>query len=73
MKPRRANDAMTEPKPGVRMDGVSEGGASGTTPTDRPRGRRGRLRRRKGRPIPGLKVRPTMMTMANLVCGFAAI
>ena len=73
MKPRRANDAMTEPKPAARTDGLSGDGADGTSPTDRPRGMRGRLRRRKGRPIPGLKVLPTMMTMANLVCGFAAI
>ena len=73
MKPRRANDAMTEPKPGARTDGLSGGAADGTTPNDRPRGMRGRLRRRRGRAIPGLKVLPTMMTMANLVCGFAAI
>ena len=39
----------------------------------RPRGVRGRLRRRPGRPIPGVKVLPTMMTLGNLVCGFAAI
>ncbi|MEI6475839.1 MAG: phosphatidylcholine/phosphatidylserine synthase [Planctomycetota bacterium] len=64
---------MTEPKPGTRTDGRSDGTMDLTQSADRPRGMRGRLRRRKGRPIPGLKVLPTMMTMANLVCGFAAI
>lgn len=46
-----------------------------TDGTARVRGRRlrGRLRRRADRAIPGLKVLPTMMTLANLVCGFAAI
>jgi CDP-diacylglycerol--serine O-phosphatidyltransferase len=39
----------------------------------RTRGMRGRLRRRAGRPLPGVKVLPTMMTLGNLVCGFAAI
>ena len=39
----------------------------------RVRGMRGRLRRRSGKPLPGVKVLPTMMTLANLVCGFAAI
>jgi len=39
----------------------------------RARRLRGRLRRRPDRAIPGLKVLPTMMTLANLVCGFAAI
>ena len=39
----------------------------------RTRGMRGRLRRRPGRPLPGVKVLPTMMTLGNLVCGFAAI
>jgi CDP-diacylglycerol--serine O-phosphatidyltransferase len=40
----------------------------------RPRRLRGaRLRRRGDRPIPGVKVLPTAMTLANLVCGFAAI
>ena len=39
----------------------------------RARGVRGRLRRRAGRPLPGVKVLPTMMTLGNLVCGFAAI
>ena len=42
-------------------------------PPPRTRGVRGRLRRRSGRPLPGVKVLPTMMTMGNLVCGFAAI
>ena len=47
-------------------------------PTDgstrvRTRRLRGRLRRRADRAIPGVKVLPTMMTLANLVCGFAAI
>lgn len=36
--------------------------------------RRGRLRRRGGRRrLPGVKVLPTLMTLGNLVCGFAAI
>jgi CDP-diacylglycerol--serine O-phosphatidyltransferase len=39
----------------------------------RARRLRGRLRRRTDRAIPGVKVLPTMMTLANLVCGFAAI
>ena len=48
------------------------------TQAERPeRGRsrrlRNRLRRRDHRAIPGVKVLPTMMTLANLVCGFAAI
>lgn len=43
------------------------------TATARGRGVRGRLRRRAGRPLPGVKVLPTMMTLGNLVCGFAAI
>lgn len=35
---------------------------------------RGRLRRRgERRPLPGVKVLPTMMTLGNLVCGFGAI
>jgi CDP-diacylglycerol--serine O-phosphatidyltransferase len=42
-------------------------------PAPRLRGVRGRLRRRSGKPLPGVKVLPTMMTLANLVCGFAAI
>ena len=39
----------------------------------RTRGVRGRLRRRGGRALPGVKVLPTVATLANLVCGFAAI
>ncbi|MFO0963106.1 MAG: CDP-alcohol phosphatidyltransferase family protein [Phycisphaerales bacterium] len=39
-----------------------------------PRGMRMRLRRRSNRrPLPGVKVLPTMMTLGNLLCGFAAI
>ena len=44
-----------------------------TPSATRQRGVRGRLRRRSGRPIPGVKVLPTMMTLGNLICGFAAI
>jgi CDP-diacylglycerol--serine O-phosphatidyltransferase len=49
----------------LRLGGPRAGG--------RVRGMRGRLRRRIGKPLPGVKVLPTMMTLANLVCGFAAI
>ena len=43
------------------------------SPRGRTRRLRGRLRRGSDRAIPGVKVLPTMMTLANLVCGFAAI
>lgn len=52
-----------------RQPTVSEPGSAAA----RPRGVRGRLRRRGGKALPGVKVLPTMMTMGNLVCGFAAI
>lgn len=50
-------------------------GSPGTPGEQRaPRGMRGRLRRRgERRQLPGVKVLPTLMTLGNLLCGFAAI
>ncbi|MEY4770305.1 MAG: putative CDP-diacylglycerol--serine O-phosphatidyltransferase, partial [Planctomycetota bacterium] len=45
------------------------------TPTDITKRRRFRLRRRmeRGRAMPALAVIPALMTLGNLICGFAAI
>ena len=55
---------MSDARHAPQAEGASRG---------RTRRLRGRLRRGSDRAIPGVKVLPTMMTLANLVCGFAAI